>query len=136
MSESIRSLTFSPFSNLLSVIAQSARHTPSRPRTVSTGTLSVLYSRSSFRLQGEKSFPPFIRLGRQLVTENEGSFISFALSRLKALGKVSSIPSTLRCGRARSSQARRLRASRAAMSERRRLEAKSLSAPYQRSEPS
>ena len=76
-------------------------------------------------LQGEKSFPPFIRLGMVLVTEKGGRRTSLSVSRRKALGKRSIIPSTSRWGRARSSHTRRLRASRPAPSVRRRLRAKS-----------
>lgn len=40
--DSIRPATSSPFSNLLSAMAQSARHTLSRPSTASTGRRMVL----------------------------------------------------------------------------------------------
>ena len=125
--------TSSPFSNKLSVRAQSARPTPSLPSAASTGSRRVLYNRVSRLLQGEKSLPPFIRLGRVLVTEKAGREISRFFSRVNSLGKSSVSLSTSRWGRPMSSQARRLRASRASAPAA--LALYSSSAAYHRSDP-
>ena len=80
--------------------------------------------------------PPFMMLGRVLVTEKGGRATSLLVIRRNTAGKVSVRLSTLRWGREMSSQARRLRACLPAASCRGQLWANCRSWSYQYSEPS
>ncbi|MPM86594.1 hypothetical protein SDC9_133684 [bioreactor metagenome] len=92
--------TSSPFSNLLSHIAQSGKPTPSRPKTDSNGFRMVAYIRSSFFDHSQKSLPPFITLGSVLVTENGGTLSCLSIITRKTLLMTSIRPLLPRCGSA------------------------------------
>ena len=68
----------------------------------------VRYRRSFCQFQSKKSFPPFIRLDSELVTENAGSSISDRRRRVRICNTAPIISETLRCGSKMSNQTMRI----------------------------